>query len=141
MSLSQLIYTSTCADKMTPQLAYSVSLKSVTVCQQLGLTGRVFANDITAFAMTEGPTDLVKQYFLAVQADTLVETILLHVEREIEEREFEDYAVLLNLKESFDESPHIRKLTDQTLEESLPAKPSSKLRIMVEVFKQEVLAE
>jgi len=71
----------------------------------------------------------------------LVETILLHVEREIEEREFEDYAVLLNLKESFDESPHIRKLTDQTLEESLPAKPSSKLRIMVEVFKQEVLAE
>ena len=139
MPLSQLIYTSTCTDELTPKKSHEASYKSVQICQQLGLTGRVFANDITAFAMTEGPTSLVKKYYQAVATDRLVDTIILHVDRPIPKREFEDYKVLLNSKEQFDFGPSIGILTPESLEAALPSHPSSRLRIMVEAFKQDVL--
>ena len=140
MSLSQLIYTSTCTAELTPLLSHQASYKSVQICNQLGLTGRVFANDISAFAMTEGPTEVVKRYFKAVEADPLVETILLHVDRPITSREFTDYFVLLNSKERYDFGPSIGLLTPETLNAALPSHPSIRLRIMVEAFKQDVLA-
>ncbi|MEP3889845.1 MAG: BLUF domain-containing protein [Hellea sp.] len=140
MSLSQLIYTSTCTAELTPLLSHQASFKSVQICNQLGLTGRVFANDISAFAMTEGPTEIVQRYFKAVEADPLVETIILHVDRPIKQREFSDYFVLLNSKERYDFGPSIGVLTPETLNAALPSHPSIRLRIMVEAFKQDVLA-
>ena len=139
MSLSQLIYTSTCTAELTPELSHEASYKSVQICKQLGLTGRVFANDITAFAMTEGPTELVKKYYKAVEADRLVETIVLHVDRPIEKREFQDYYVLLNSKERYDYGPAIGVLTPETMEQALPSRPSSRMRIMIEAFRDEIL--
>ena len=139
MSLSQLIYTSTCTAELTPELSHEASYKSVQICKQLGLTGRVFANDITAFAMTEGPTELVKKYYKAVEADRLVETIVLHVDRPIEKREFQDYYVLLNSKERYDYGPSIGVLTPETMEQALPSRPSSRMRIMIEAFRDEIL--
>lgn len=140
MSLSQLIYTSTCTAELTPRLSHEASYKSIQICKQLGLTGRVFANDISAFAMTEGPTELVKRYFQTVESDPLVETIILHVDRPIKKREFNDYYVLLNSRERYDFGPSIGILTPQTLKAALPAHPSIRLRIMVEAFQQDVLA-
>jgi len=140
MPLSQLIYTSTCTAKLTPKLSHEMSYRSIQVCKELGLTGRVFANDLTAFAMIEGPTELVKKYYHAVSVDPLVETILLHVDRPIPKREFHDYYVLLNSKERYDYGPTIGILTPKTLEQALPSHPSSRLRIMVEAFKEDVLS-
>jgi len=140
MSLSQIIYTSTCTAELTPLLSHETSFKSVQICQQLGLTGRVFANDVTAFAMTEGPTEIVKRYYKAVESDPLVETIIVHVDRPILKREFSDFFILLNSRESYDFGPNIGVLTPETLHKALPANPSARLRIMVEVFKQDVLA-
>lgn len=140
MSLSQLIYTSTCTAELTPLLSHQASFKSIQICKQLGLTGRVFANDKSAFAMTEGPTELVRKYFKAVEADPLVETLLLHVDRPIKSREFTDYFVLLNSRERYDFGPSIGLLTPESLNAALPAHPSIRLRIMVEAFKQDVLA-
>lgn len=140
MQLSQLIYTSTCTAELTPKISHQASYKSVQICEQLGLTGRVFANDITAFAMTEGPTELVRKYYHAVSVDPMVETILLHVDRPIKKREFDNYYVLLNSKEHYDFGPSIGVLTPETLEEALPSHPSIRLRIMVEAFKEDVLA-
>lgn len=139
MELSQLIYTSTCVAELTPRLSHEASFKSVSICEQLGLTGRVFANDISAFAMTEGPTELVKRYYQAVKSDPLVETIILHVDRPVKAREFSDYLVLLNSKEQYDFGPKVGVLTPESLEAALPSHPSIRLRIMVEAFKQEVL--
>jgi len=139
MSLSQLIYTSTCTDELTPKKSHEASHLSVQICQQLGLTGRVFANDITAFAMMEGPTSIVQKYYRAVESDQMVDTIILHVDRPIEKREFKDYRVLLNSKERFDIGREIGILTPESLEESLPLNPSIRLRIMVEAFKRDVL--
>lgn len=136
MGLSQLIYTSTCTDAMTSKMAYQVSSQSVSVCEQLGLTGRVFANSWQALAMTEGPTELVHQYFQAVSADKLVETTLLHYDRLIETREFLDYSVWLNLEQEFEFSNKVRRLTEQSVKEALPAYPSIKLKIMATAYLQ-----
>ena len=130
MGLAQLNYTSTCTDAMTPTMAYQVSSQSVSVCEGLGLTGRVFANNQQALAITEGPTDLVRQYFEAVSADVLVESTLLHYDRPIETREFSDYSVWLNLGQEFSFSDKVCRLTEQSVAEALPAYPSAKLRIM-----------
>jgi len=140
MSLSQLIYTSTCTAEMTPRMSHLMALQSVNLCQQYGLTGRAFANDISAFAITEGPTEIVKKYYHAVETDPLVETILLHVDRLIEKREFDDFSVWLNSKASFNFGPCVGVLTPQSFQEAMPARPSPRLRIMIEAFKQDVLA-
>jgi len=140
MSLSQLIYTSTCTAEMTPRMSHLMALQSVNICQQYGLTGRAFANDISAFAITEGPTEVAKKYFRAVEADPLVETILLHVDRPIAQREFNDFSVWLNSKATFDFGPFVGVLTPQSFQEAMPANPSPRLRIMIEAFKQDVLA-
>lgn len=134
MGISQFIYTSTCTDAMTSKMAYQVSSQSVHVCEQLGLTGRVFANNKQALAMTEGPTEIVRQYFEAVSADILVETTLLHYDRLVETREFADYSVWLNLSETFSFNDKVRRLTVQSVKEALPAYPSAKLKIMATAY-------
>ena len=140
MSLSQLIYTSTCTAEMTPRMSHLMALQSVNICQRYGLTGRAFANDISAFAITEGPTEIAKKYFHAVEADPLVETILLHVDRPIERREFSDFSVWLNSRASFDFGPCVGVLTPESFLAAMPVNPSPRLRIMTEAFKYEVLA-
>lgn len=140
MSLSQLIYTSTCTAEMTPRMSHLMALQSVNLCRQYGLTGRAFANDISALAMMEGPTEVVKRYYQSVEADRLVETILLHVDRPIKEREFSDFSVWLNSKATFDFGPFVGVLTPQSFQEAMPDNPSPRLRIMIEAFRDEVLA-
>ena len=68
-------------------MAYQVACQSVTVFEQLGLTGRVFANNKRALAVVEGPTAIVEQYFHALSSDILLETIFLHSSRNIDQRE------------------------------------------------------
>ena len=119
---------------MTPERAYSLSAQSVSVCQQLGLTGRVFANNQQAFAMTEGPTDVVRQYYNAVGADSMVETILLHTDRKIQTREFVDYSVWLNLNTPIEFTDTVRHLSVESLPEAMPAKISTRLQIMIEAY-------
>lgn len=137
MSLAQLIYTSRCVAGLTPELSYEISVKSVEVCEQLGLTGRVFANETQAFAMTEGPSDLVRQYYEAIKADSRVETIVLHLDRTITVREFEDYSVWLNLDQDFPHHPQVLPLTQETVGRALPSALSSKLRILSTVYLNE----
>lgn len=126
---------------MTPKLSHGVSEQSVRVCQQLGITGRVFANDIQALAITEGETALVRRYYEAVKADILVDNIVLLADRQIEAREFSDYSVWLNSREHYDCGPHVRRLTLKSLEDALPGNPSGKIRVMVEGYlKPELLS-
>lgn len=122
---------------MTPEMAYEMSCMSVSICEQLNITGRVFANRRQALAMTEGPSEIVEHYFQAVKADRLVETILLHVNRAIPAREFDDYSVWLNLGVNFEFGEKVRKLTPGTARLALPENPSPRLRIMAEAFLDE----
>ena len=134
MALSQLIYTSTCTDAMTPEMAYLVSAKSVDICKSLGLTGRVFANNKQALAMTEGPTDVVRRYYQAVASDSLVENILLHTDRVITAREFAKYSVWLNIETPINFTDTVRCLSEQTLPQAMPANASIRVRMMVEAY-------
>lgn len=141
MELSQYIYTSNCTSAMTPEMAYDMSCKSVSICEQLGITGRVFANRQDAFAMTEGPTEIVDRYFQAVKSDSFVETIVLHVSRKIETREFTDYSVWLNVGVPFNFEGKVRRLTPGTARIALPPNPSPRLRVMVEAYMNDYLTD
>lgn len=125
---------------MTPLRAHQIALDSITICEQLGITGRVFADDQQAFAITEGPTDIVRQYYQAVAVDPLVENTVLHVQRKIPRREFVDYSVWLNLREHYDMGPQVRVLSPANLSGALPKGLSTKVRFMIEaILKPELL--
>lgn len=134
MGLSQYIFSPTCVDEMTSKMAYQVACQSVTVFEQLGLTGRVFANNKRALAVVEGPTAIVEQYFHALSADILLETIFLHSSRPIEQREFSDFSIWINLREEFEFTDRVRRLTKPALKDALPASPSIKLKIMATAY-------
>lgn len=134
MALSQYIYISTCIETLTPSLSHEMSRKSATICKGLGITGRVFANDKRALAITEGPSDIVKRYFEAVSKDDLVKNIALHAEREIPAREFEDYSVWLNSIETPRVSAQVRVLSDKSLASALPPNLSAQVQSVIETF-------
>jgi len=134
MELVQYIYTSTCSAAMTAQNAYDMSSKSVSLCEQFGITGRVFANRQQALAMTEGPKEIVERYYQSVCRDPYVFATLLHVNRIIPAREFNDYSVWLNLGTQFEFSDSVRPLTADTVHLALPDNPSPRLRIMAEAY-------
>lgn len=134
MALSQLIYTSKCTDAMTPRMAYLVSAASVDVCQQLGITGRVFANNQQALAMTEGPAEVLQRYFQAVSRDAMVEAVMLHTDRSIKTREFSNYSVWLNLDTPIEFTDTVCRLSANSLRHAVPHNASARLRIMIEAY-------
>ncbi len=134
MGLVRYIYTSILAVELPPQNAFDTASLSANVCEKIGITGRTFANCHKALAITEGPTDIVEKYFQAVNADPLAQTILMHVQRPIKAREFEDYSVWLNLGQAFEFSASVRELTPDTLAQAWPGDLSAKVRIMADVY-------
>lgn len=134
MSLVQYIYTSVLVTEVTAQNAYDTSAMSVKICQQYGITGRVFANRQQALAITEGPEDIVEHYFQSVKQDPVAGNILLHVQRSIEAREFQDYSVWLNLGQNFQFGKYVRELSSETLPLAWPDNLSARVRIMADAY-------
>lgn len=134
MGLSQYIFTATCTDEVTSKIAYQMSCQSVTIFEQLGLTGRIFANNKQGLAIVEGPGELVEQYFHALSVDILLETILLHSSHTISTREFSDFSVWINLRQEFGFTDKVRRLNAQSVKDALPACPSAKLKIMTTAY-------
>jgi len=134
MELVQYIYTSTCSEAMTLQLIYDTSCRNIGLCEQFGITGRVFANRQQALVIKEGPKDLVERFYQSVCRDPYVATTLLHVNRIIPTREFHDCSVWLNIGTQFTFNEKVRQLTPETVRLALPANPSPRLRIMAEAY-------
>jgi len=134
MGLSQLIYTSTCVESMTPKMAYQVASQSVSVCLSLGLTGRVFANAKHAFFVTEGETSVVQSFYKATEGDVLSAAMCLLSERKIEKREFWDYSVWLNIADECYQSEGVNLLTHDSVSDAFPPDLSSRIRIMAEAY-------
>ena len=134
MNLVQYIYTSILVTELSSQNAFDTSSMSTRVCQQIGITGRVFANRQKALAITEGPEEIVQRYFQSVTQDPLAETVLLHVKRPIPAREFQDYSVWLNLGQAFEFTRYVRKLTPESLGQAWPDNLSAKVRIMADAY-------
>lgn len=134
MLLAQYIYTSVLITELTPKNAFDTSSLSVKICQQYGITGRVFANRQQALAITEGPEDIVARYFQSVKQDPMASNILLHVQRPIEAREFQDYSVWLNLGQDFGFDNNVRELTSASLPLAWPDNLSARVRIMADAY-------
>lgn len=140
MGLAQYIYTSILVSELSAQHAYDTSALSVKICQQYGITGRVFANKQQALAITEGPADIVEHYFQSVSNDPMNLTLIAHVQREIPAREFGDYSVWLNLGQDFQFSQYVRELTPQSLQMAWPETLSPKMRIMANMYLDPAMA-
>jgi len=134
MQLVQYIYTSVLRDELSAQLAFDTSSMSVGLCKQFGITGRVFANRQQALVITEGPQDIVMRYFQAVKQDKMASHVLLHVQRPIPRREFQDYSIWLNLGKDFPFTQSVRELTESSLKEAWPDNLSLKVRIMADAY-------
>lgn len=134
MAVTQYIYTSMLVTKLTAQNAFDTSSLSVKICQQLDISGRVFANRQQALAITEGPEEIVSRYFQAVKQDPLGGRILMHVKRSIPAREFANYSVWLNLGQAFQFNEHVRELTPESLKTAWPDNLSAKVRIMADAY-------
>ena len=119
---------------MTAEKAYETACSSQSYCQQYGITGRCFANTQHALLITEGPKPVLDFHYMTIQKDPLVQTVLLHVDRVIPEREFSDFSVWLNLNKTLQFSDHIFALTAENVKHALPENPSPRLRIMAEAY-------
>lgn len=134
MSLVQYIYNTTNIDNLAPDKGVLISVKSVEICHRLGMTGRVFSNRKQALSITEGPADVMRQYFDAVEVQPHVETVLLQSVRDIETREFDDYSVWLDIDHPFDAHPKVYPMTSGSLAVAMPENPSVRLRVMIDAF-------
>jgi hypothetical protein len=134
MAFVQYIYTSILMTELSARNAFDTSAMSAKICEQFGITGRVFANRQKALAITEGPEEIVTKYFQSVQQDPLAQSVLLLVNRPIPVREFMDYSVWLNLGQDFEFSQSVRKLTAASLRTAWPSNLSTKVRIMADAY-------
>ena len=134
MGLVQYIFTSILVEELSAQNAFDTSSMSVRVCQHYGITGRVFANRNQALVITEGPKETVEHYFQSIQKDPMTGTQILHSQKEIREREFNDYSVWLNLGQGFEFSGDVRELSQETLPLAWPENLSAKVRIMADAY-------
>lgn len=134
MSLVQYIYNTINIDNLDPEKGVLISVKSVEICDRLGMTGRVFSNRKQALSITEGPAEVMRQYFEAVEVQPHVDTVLLQGIREIETREFDDYSVWLDIDHDFEPHPKVHPMTAGSLAVAMPENPSVRLRVMIDAF-------
>lgn len=76
----------------------------------------------------------MRDFFQAVIDDPDTQKVILHVERSIVAREFQDFSIWLNQTAEFQGGPFVRKLTPETLNEAWPPNLSLKVRIMADAY-------
>ena len=134
MGLVQYMYTSVLVADASAQGAIDTASMAMRLGQEFGITGRVFANIRQAFVIMEGPEEIVERYFQSVTRDPMAGTQIVHVQRPIKAREFQDYSVWLNVGQRFQSTSQIRELTPETLPLAWPENLSAKVRIMAEAY-------
>lgn len=134
MPLVQYIYSTTNKPWMTPEKGVRLSERSVDICERLAMTGRVFSTQHQALSITEGPEDVMRQYYEAVEQQPHVAAIMLQSARNIDVREFDDYSVWLDLDHDFAPHPSVHPMTGASLSKAMPMVPSIRLRIMIDAF-------
>ncbi|WP_026941825.1 BLUF domain-containing protein [Hellea balneolensis] len=130
--LSQMIYTSTSAPHVTLEDKVNVASYSVATCDELGLTGRVLVVPEMAINVLEGPEAIVSAYVAAIRDDALIDLLIVHNTKAIEEHEFDDYSVWMTYKP--DETPirGVYRLTPDNFEQALPKNLPLKTRLFIE---------
>jgi len=136
MMYLQRVFTVATYKRFSPSQSMGFSKLSVSICQQLGIHGRAFSNDIEALFVTEGPEELVKSYYNAVVKDPHTDFAVIHSDEEIQKCEFKDYSVWLSSYDpgKLDYGPSVHLLTSETIKAATPCNLSSKLKIRIRVL-------
>lgn len=132
MAIYRYIYFSKCTPRLTPDKSLKLSELSVPICQELGLTGRVFANKTQALAIMEGPQEILDGYYNAVASDPFVAAIILHDQQAIEQRVFHDYSVWLDLGFQINNHHGVHPLSFENADGAIPKTASPMLRLFFE---------
>lgn len=134
MSLVQYIFKTTNTSRVSTEKGVLAATRNVEICVRLGMTGRVFSSHNHALSILEGPTEMMREYFHAVERQRHIETIFVQAIRTIETREFEDYSVWLDVDTPFEAQPNVHPLTAGALARAMPDAPSVRLRVMMDAF-------
>jgi len=136
----QRIFTIATHQKFTPSQSMGFAKLSVSVCQQLGIRGRAFTNDVEALFIAEGQGDVVKQYYDAVIQDHHTDFAFILSDMRLEAGEFDNYSVWLTSYDpsAFDYGPCVHLLTPETLDTAIPATLSSKLKIKIDCLMPDI---
>jgi len=103
---------------------------SVEITQSLGLMGRVFVSGAECLVITEGPEEMVDQYFDAVMVDDRVGSCVLHDDRYISAPEFLDYSVWLDFGALIGLPDGVHRLTTRKMAVALPPEASGATRVL-----------
>lgn len=134
MPLVQYVYSTTNTGRVPTDKGVLAAARNIEICDRLAMTGRVFATHHHALSILEGPTEVMREYFKAVENQRHIETIFLQGVREIKTREFEDYSVWLDVECPFAAQPNIHPMTEGALARAMPKAPSVRLRVMIDAF-------
>jgi len=136
MAYLQRIFTVATHEKFTPSQSMGFAKLSVSICQQLGIHGRAFSNDIEAMFITEGPEELIKKYYDAVVKDPHTDFAVIHSDEYLQACEFKDYSVWLSSynPKILDYGHSVHLLTSETLKDAILCGLSSKLKIRIKVL-------
>lgn len=115
----------TLADKI------KVAAYSVSMCKELGITGRVLVVPDMAINVIEGPEALINAYVEAIKNDALIDLLIVHHTQAINEHEFEDYSVWMTYS-SDEPMKGVYRLTAENFKAALPKNLPLKTRIYIE---------
>lgn len=130
----QSIYMSQCVTHLTPLERLQIARKSIMICGSLGLTGRVFVTGNDALNVTEGPPQLVDDYFKAMKADERTVSCILHSEKEITAPEFNEYSVWGDFVKTYELPENVYRLTRANLSSALPADATRRMRFFFDAL-------
>lgn len=110
-----------------------ICANSIQICRTLGLTGRVYVQDLNGLKIIEGAQDIIAEFFKALEADDRVESLIEHSCRMVSAPEFTDYQIGIDIA-----GPHnvegLHVLTPEYLKGSLPASPSAHVTMMIDAY-------
>lgn len=130
--LSQTIFSCQCASGLTYEERLDIARRKLGICPALGLTGRLFINGDSCVAVMEGEASILEKYCTALIADERMALYVPHAQYEIEQHEFEDYIIWLDIAPVPSEHTAIRKLTRDSLNTAIPDNISSRVRILIQ---------
>lgn len=134
--LLQRLFTLSTHKKFSPKQSMGFAKVSVSICQQLGIHGRVLSNDVEALFIIEGTEDLIKKYYDAVLKDPHTDLAVIHSDLKVATFEFSDYSVWLSSynPDKYDYGPSVHLLTSKTLSSAIPENLSFNLSIRIDAL-------
>lgn len=132
--LSQSIFTLTCRTDMPADQRIDIAEKNIIICKALGFTGRGFIVGSQALNIIEGTDALLSNFTDAMAIDPRITCFVPHGSRPIQEREYNDYGLWLDLVTDDNAAEGLYSLKALSISDALPPSASTRVRLLTDAF-------